>query len=106
MPLKRKMSKKDYPDCPHCGSANVLPFEDEEKTKGDATLFIVIVLALALIIGYLLFMISVYLTFPLVVFAAIIVSSKLINRSEGKKKVEKKIERNYMCLDCSSFFRK
>ena len=100
------MSDQRYPACPQCGSDNVLPFEEETKAQGDATLFIVIVLAMGLIIGYLLFMISVYLTFPLVVFAAVVISSKFINRSEGKKKVEKPVEKDYMCLDCGGFFRK
>lgn len=100
------MSNHSYPPCPYCGSDNVLPFEDEERSQGDATLFIIIVLALALIIGYFLFMISSYLTFPLIVFVAIIISTKLINRQERDRKVEKKIERDYMCVDCSGFFRK
>ena len=100
------MSKLPFPPCPHCGSENVLPFEEEEKAQSDATLFIVIVLALALLIGYILFMISSYLTFPLIVFVAIIVSSKLINRQQGENKVEIHDEKDYMCLECSGFFRR
>jgi hypothetical protein len=100
------MSNHSYPPCPYCSSDNVLPFEDEERSQSDATLFIIIVLALALIIGYFLFMISSYLTFPLIVFAAIIISTKLINRQEKDRKVETHIERDYMCVDCSGFFRK
>ena len=98
------MSNRNFPPCPHCGSDNVLPFEEEEKAQSDATLFIVIVLALVLIIGYFLFLISSYLTFPLVVFAAIIISSKLINRQGKEKKVEPHVVKDYMCLDCSGFF--
>ena len=100
------MSNHSYPPCPYCGSDNVLPFEDEERSQSDATLFIIIVLALALIIGYFLFMISSYLTFPLIVFVAIIISTKLINRQERERKVEVHIEKDYMCVDCSGFFRK
>ena len=100
------MNNHSYPPCPYCGSDNVLPFEDEERSQNDATLFIIIVLALALIIGYILFMISSYLTFPLIVFVGIIISTKLINRQERERKVEKQIVRDYMCLDCSGFFRK
>jgi hypothetical protein len=100
------MSNHSYPPCPHCGSDNVLPFEDEERSQSDATLFIIIVLALALFIGYFLFMISSYLTFPLIVFVAIIISTKLINKQERERKVEVQIEKDYMCVDCSGFFRK
>lgn len=100
------MSNHFYPPCPYCGSNDVLPFEDEERPQSDPTLFIVIVLALAIIIGYFLFMISSYLTFPLIVFVAIIITTKLINKQERKKKVEKYKVRDYMCVDCSGFFRK
>ena len=100
------MSNHSYPPCPYCGSDDVLPFEDEERSQSDTTLFIIIVLALALFIGYFLFMISSYLTFPLIVFVAIIISTKLINRQDRERKVEKHIERDYMCIDCSGFFRK
>jgi hypothetical protein len=99
------MSNHSYPPCPYCGSDNVLPFEDEERPQSDPTIFIIIVLALGLIIGYFLFMISSYLTFPLIVFVSIIISTKLINKRERGKKVEKHIERDYMCVDCSGFFR-
>ncbi len=100
------MSRHSYPSCPYCGSDNVLPFEEEERPRSDPTLFIIIVLALALIIGYFLFMISTYLTFPLIVFAAIVITTKLTNKQERGKKVEKHIVRDYMCVDCSGFFKK
>jgi len=100
------MSNHSYPPCPHCGSDNVLPFEEEGRSGNDATFFVIIVLAVALIIGYFLFMISTYLTFPLIVFVAILISAKLINKQEGGKKAAKHIERDYMCVDCSGFFRK
>ena len=101
------MSNSSYPSCPHCDSENVLPFEKEERSEGDdSTLFIIIVLALGLFIGYFLFLISTYLTFPLVVLVGIIISTKLINKQEGEKKVEKPPEGDYMCVDCGGFFRK
>ena len=100
------MSHRDYPPCPYCGSGNVLPFEEEGRPGSDPTLFIIILLAVSLLTGYFLFMISSYLTFPLVVFVAIIISTKLINRQEREQKVEKHVEWDYMCLDCSGFFRK
>ena len=100
------MSQRAYPSCPHCGSGNVLPFEEEKHSGSDPTLFIIILLAVALLTGYFLFMISSYLTFPLVVFVAIIISTKLINRQEKRQKLEKHVERDYMCVDCSAFFRK
>ncbi|UCH95410.1 MAG: hypothetical protein JSV88_00810 [Candidatus Aminicenantes bacterium] len=100
------MINPQYPPCPYCGSENVLPFEEEEKSQSDPTLFIVIVLAVSLIVGYFLFMLSSYLTFPLIVFVAIIISTKLINKQDREKKPEKPVEKDYMCLDCSGFFRK
>ncbi len=94
------------PTCTHCGSDNVLPFEDEEPQKSDPTLFLVLLSAFLVITGYFLFMITSYLYFPLVVFAAIIVTTRLVNKRERQQKIVKHVEKNYVCLDCSQFFRK
>jgi hypothetical protein len=99
------MNTSPKPACPHCGSLNVLPFEDEESHKSDPTLFIVLLTAFLLIAGYLIFVISSYIFFPAVVFIAIIVTTRAVNRREKQPKAEKEIERDYMCVDCGAFFR-
>ncbi|NIM15149.1 MAG: hypothetical protein GTO45_24560 [Candidatus Aminicenantes bacterium] len=100
------MSALPKPPCPQCGSGNVLPFEDEEAHKSDATLFIVFLSAFLLITGYLIFMISSYIFFPAVVFLSIIITTRMINRREKERKAMEDVERNYMCVDCGVFFKK
>jgi len=90
--------------CPYCGSDNVLPFEDDTPSQGDDTLFIVLVSAFFLIGGYFLVMISVYLFFPLAVFAAIIIVTRWINKQEQGKKKKKIPPHDYVCMDCGQFF--
>lgn len=100
------MSALPKPSCPHCGSVDVLPFEDEEAHRSDATLFIVFLSAFLLIAGYLIFMISSYIFFPAVVFLSIIITTRMLNRREKEQKAMENIKRNYMCVDCGVFFKK
>jgi hypothetical protein len=93
------------PVCPRCDSEAVLPFEDEETTQTDTTLFFVILSAFLVLTGYFLFMISTYVFFPVVVFISIIVTTRMLNRKEKHRKAMRDIERNYMCTDCGEFFK-
>ncbi|MCP5048504.1 MAG: hypothetical protein GY940_15145 [bacterium] len=101
------MKAESLPFCSHCGSGNVLPFEDDSHTGGDTTLFIAMLAAVLVLCGYLLFVVTSYLYYPVVVFIAIIATTKLINKhQEERKQVQLRREADYMCLDCGGFFRK
>lgn len=102
------MNRDSIPDCILCGSDNVLPFEDDSPAQSDTTLFLVILSAVLVIMGYILFVISSYLFFPLVVFVAIIVTTRLINKQyvDQAKKALLAVPKDYICLDCNGFFKK
>lgn len=91
--------------CPYCSSDNVLPFEDEGDYKRTYSFYIIILSALVLIIGYLIFLFSSYIFFPVVVFIAIIITTKTINKREREKKKVIQIEKQYICLNCNSNFK-
>ena len=93
------------PTCTHCGSENVLPFEDEEGHKSNTTFFIVLLTTVLIIAGYFLLMISSYLYFPAVLFIAIIVITRVINPRDKEENAGEPVEKDYMCLDCSGFFK-
>jgi len=93
------------PVCPRCDSEAALPFEDEDTTRTDTTLFFVIFSAFLLLTGYFLFMISTYVFFPVVVFVSIIVTTRMLNKKEKQRKAMRDVERNYMCTDCGAFFK-
>lgn len=92
------------PVCPNCQSDNVLPFEEDGSASGDDTFTIIILSALAVIGGYILFVISAYLFFPFVVFLGIGISARLVSKKEDRKKPKKKKKRDYICLDCNHTF--
>jgi predicted membrane protein len=98
-------AERSHPPCIHCGSPNVLPFEDDAPYKGDDTLFLVILSAMLVITGYILFVLSTYLMFPIVVFLAIILITRIINKHHRERKVEVTKEHDYVCLDCGKFFK-
>ncbi len=102
------MTAAPHPPCAHCGSENVLPFEDDTPYKGDTTLFIILLSAFLVITAYVLLVFTSALYFPIVVFIAIIVTTRMINKHQAdrKKRAELGIQRDYMCLDCSRFFRR
>lgn len=91
--------------CPHCGADDVLPFESEEAMESDPSFFIVLITAVLLIAGYFLFVISSYVYFPVAIFIFIIVSAKLVKRSEEQRKKEASVEKDYMCVECGLSFR-
>jgi len=91
--------------CPRCGSTNILPFEDDGIEPHNHPVWIGIAAGILLIGGYFLFMIISYLTFPLIVIAGILISSKFINLRFLKKPADPQKSREYICLDCSQNFR-
>jgi hypothetical protein len=95
------------PPCIHCGSTNVLPFEDDSPAKNEATLFIIVLSTVLMVTAYFIFVVSSYLYTPLVIFIAIIIVTRLINKHQGdrKKRAEVVEEWDYMCLDCSRSYR-
>ncbi len=114
--MKEKEMKKKQTDpfyipekdlCPFCGSANILPFEDDSASDSDLPVFIVILTALIVVALYLAFVVASYMYFPVVVFIAIIISTRIINRQE--KKPQRKIlpaGRDFICLSCNSDFKR
>jgi len=99
------MNRDDLPPCNHCGSVNVLPFEDDTPDRGDTTLFIAILTAVILITGYLLIVVTSYLYYPIVVFGAIIVTTRLINKKQQERKTRVlRGPSDYICLDCGRSF--
>lgn len=91
--------------CPHCGSDDILPHETEEGYKDDYSLFIIILAALLLIVGYFLFVVSSYIYFPAFIFIAVFVSALFINRSEKQQKKAAEVEKDYICLNCDKNFK-
>jgi DNA-directed RNA polymerase subunit RPC12/RpoP len=90
--------------CPYCNSTEILPFEDEEDYKFDYSLWVGIFSGILLIAGYFFFMVISYLTFPLIVFSAVIISSRLVNKRVFRRK-DTNEEVYYVCLNCRENFK-
>lgn len=92
--------------CPFCQSTHVLPFEEEKDYRHQYPMHIIFISALLVIGGYLIFMASVYISFPLVVLISIIVTTRMINKREREKKREllKSLDKDYLCLNCDKPF--
>ena len=92
--------------CPFCFSHNILPFEQENDYKKDHTFPIIFISALVLIAGYFLFLFSVYLFFPFVVFISIIISTRFIDKKQKdkKKNIQNGEVNQYVCLTCNNSF--
>ena len=91
--------------CPYCRSDNTLPFEEESQAGSDLSVLITILTALSVLALYFAFVVTSYLYFPLVVFIAIIVTTRLINRQERKGGIaKKKVNREFICLGCNTSF--
>ncbi len=91
--------------CPQCGSEDILPFESEEDYKEDYSPAVVLLSALLVITGYLFFVVSSYLYFPMFIFIFIIFAAILINRREKQRKRAEAIEKDYICLECDNNFK-
>jgi|GEM_PF-1117487 len=91
--------------CPFCRSENVLPFEDDNKDPSDLPVIIIILTALFVLALYFAFVVTSYMYFPVVVFIAIILTTRVVNRTEKsrrKKHVAK--NRDFICLSCNNNF--
>ncbi len=98
----------NYPPCTRCGSTDVLPFEDDTPVKDDSTLFFILLSIALLIVGYVLFIVSSFFLFPLAVFIAIFIITRIINTHLADKKKRDTVGKiqDYVCLDCGGFFKK
>ena len=89
--------KKKERRCPSCGSANLLPSENGNGDKNEYSLQIILYAAFFVFIGALsLLLVTLVISFPLVVMAAI----ALIGRLSRRKKKKRKIPLSWICLDC------
>jgi hypothetical protein len=91
--------------CPYCGADDILPFENEEDYSNDYSFFIILLAALLVIGGYLLFVVSSYLYFPVAIFVFIIISARLINLKEERHKKKKLVEKDFLCVECGETFK-
>lgn len=92
--------------CPFCGSDNILPFEDDSGRDSDLPVLIIILTALILIALYLALVVTSYMYFPIVVFIAIILSTRLVNRHENtRKRKHLSGSRDFICLSCNSSYK-
>ncbi len=91
--------------CPYCSSENVLPFEDDSREQSDLPVVIIILTALAILALYFAFVLTSYMYFPLVVFIAIILTTRVINRQDksGKQMIIK-AKGEFICLNCNTSF--
>lgn len=95
------------PMCPLCGSLNTLPYEEESEHNFEISLTMIIVSGLLLIGLYLAIIVTSYIFYPLVVFAGIIIASKIVNknRNVGKKGDIEIKETLFLCLNCNRSFK-
>ena len=89
--------------CPYCRSENILPFEDDSKEQSDLPVLIIILTALTLLALYFAFVITSYMYFPVVVFIAIILTTRVVNRQEKSRK-PKIIKGDFICLNCNTSY--
>ena len=102
--MKNNKDKSDQrePQCPFCQSFNVLPYEEDDDKKKNDSLTIIILSGLIIISSYLLLMVSLYISFPFVIFTLIIITTKLVNKKE--KQVRILTNRDFLCLNCDNSF--
>ena len=91
--------------CPYCRSENVLPFEDDNKISSDLPVIITILTALFILALYFAFVVTSYMYFPVVVFIAIILATRVVNRTEkSRRKKHVAVNKDYICLSCNNSF--
>jgi len=101
------MRADSFPTCPHCHSEDVIPFEEDNEPDGnDISIFWIIVIATALVLGYFFLTVLTYIYYPLLIFALIIVATRLVRREEQRRKRKKYTVRDYICTECGSSFRR
>lgn len=108
--MKKRLAKitdnYNHSVCPFCGSDNILPFEDDSGSDNDLPVLIIILTALILIALYLALVVTSYMYFPVVVFIAIIFSTRLVNRHENiQKRKPHSGSRDFICLSCNSNYK-
>ena len=99
------MEPSQFPSCPHCGSNDVIPFEEDTGKTWNVSLTVVIISALVLLGGYFLFILSSYLYFPVFILFLIIIAAKWVGNTNRERRQKRSQPRDYMCLECSQFFR-
>ena len=93
--------KKKKRRCPWCGSTNLLPSENGNGNENEYSLQTILVAAfLVFIAAFSLLLVTLVISFPLVVIAAIALISRLLRR----KKKKRKSPRAWVCLDCDRTF--
>ncbi len=90
--------------CAHCGSEDVLPYEDDEPVSGDYSIWVIMITGVLLLLGYFTFMVSTYLYFPAAIFIFIIISAWVVNRSDERNKKKVVVEKDWLCLECDRSF--
>ena len=91
--------------CPFCRSENVLPFEDDNKDPSDLPVIIIILTALFVLALYFAFVVTSYMYFPVVVFIGIILTTRVVNKTEkSRRKKHIAVNREYICLSCNNSF--
>jgi 1,4-dihydroxy-2-naphthoate octaprenyltransferase len=96
---------KANPPCPACGSSATLPFENEDNIRAEQTfseiLLTIFFLFLALIIVFLLFLLS-HASLPISLL--IILALFLLWRQKKIRRQPHHHRSRYVCLDCSHNF--
>ncbi len=92
--------------CPHCGSDDVLPFEDESSHKSETSFSTVLIVAVVIVLGYITLIVTSYIFYQLAIMGALILIAWQINRYKGtKRKRHDRSAIDYMCVDCGKFFK-
>lgn len=99
------LPKETKKRCPACGSPRILPFEEDNTDYRNHPVWIGIAAGILVIGSYFLFMIISYLTFPLIVFAGILLSSRFVNLRNRQESGEYGRDKDYLCLNCNATFR-
>lgn len=104
MGLEFDPDDKERPRCPHCGSGNVLPHEENPTPRRQDSMVIVFLAAALVMGGYLLILITSNLSFPLFLIGVVAVSSWLIRKQERGKKRKIQKQKMFVCLECNQNF--